>query len=98
MCCVCVCVCACVSLNVLAISFISILPYSMPPVPSSTAITPGTTPSATVAAIPSADATGTTTPGANKPLFPSASTQVSILVFYYINRIILLYSHDTLGY
>ena len=87
------CICLCVFLNVSvfvhAISFIIILPYSMPPVASSTVVTPGAVPSATLPAMPSADPSGAATPGTNKPLFPSASTQVSMLQY---SRI-LLYSH-----
>ena len=48
---------------------------SMPPVVSSTALTPGTAPSAVTVGIPSTDTAGAAVAG-NKPLFPSATPQV----------------------
>ena len=47
----------------------------MPPVVSSTALTPGTAPSAVTVGIPSTDTAGAAVAG-NKPLFPSATPQV----------------------
>lgn len=53
----------------------------MPPVVSSTALTPGIAPSAVTAGIPSTDTAGTAAAG-NKPLFPSATPQVVFLLCY----------------